>query len=145
MLLLLSRVVLVLEQAAVESMRTPASAPIRSTVADLICLPPPREVVDRFLLLILLAPLPSNARWAFPQEYARIWETIEGAIGAPRRVEVTAIQRIAPGRRGILCAHCASLRKSHGRGAAVTARGVRGGRAIAQLLAGHDGRPTLEK
>jgi hypothetical protein len=36
MLALLSRVVLVLEQAAVESMRIPASAPIRSTVADLI-------------------------------------------------------------------------------------------------------------
>src|SRR4029450_4400367 len=47
--------------------------------------PPSREVVGRFLLLILLAPLPSNARWAFPQEYARMRATIEGETGAPRR------------------------------------------------------------
>jgi hypothetical protein len=35
----------VLEQATVESIRSPASAPIRSTVAELISLSPSREVV----------------------------------------------------------------------------------------------------
>jgi len=44
MLLLLSRVVL--EQATVESIRTPASVPIRSTVAELMRLSPSCEVGD---------------------------------------------------------------------------------------------------
>jgi hypothetical protein len=114
MLLLLNRVVL--EQAAVESMRTPASAPIQSTVADLICLPPSRGVVGRFLLLILLAPLPSNARWAFPQEYARMWAT-----PAPLRVlaEIPRARRRGDGARRLDDMH--------------------------DLLVSHEGRPTLEK
>jgi len=54
MLVLLSRVVL--EQATVESIRSPASAPIRSTVAELMRLSPSCEVVDRYALVIPPAP-----------------------------------------------------------------------------------------
>jgi len=50
MLVLLSRVVL--EQATVESIRSPASAPIRSTVAELMRLSPSCEVVDRYAIVI---------------------------------------------------------------------------------------------
>jgi len=54
MLVLLSRVVL--EQATVESIRSPAIAAIRSTVAELMRLSPFSEVVDRYALVIPPAP-----------------------------------------------------------------------------------------